>query len=283
MDSLFGSKHFFVYNVFMSIIFSDIDGTIYGPDHKIHPGLKPAIKEAKKASVMFTIATGNAGFKSIQDLAKELGAKYLINSNGAGIIDIISGKYIHKNMLSKEKANKALQYGNALKVHADWWNESSLMCNEYSLTYVKNIIKNAMASDGPEIEIVSEITTNIFKIEFYGEDIKKMDILQKQLEKEGLTVARMKPEHIEVTKPGVSKAHALEIVCNLHSVNPKDAMSIGDSANDETMLKIAGYSYAMANASKQVKEWAKYHTTAYNQNGVGMAIMDYLHRTKKNR
>ncbi len=267
----------------MSIIFSDIDGTIYGPEHKIHPGLKPAIKEAKKASVMFNIATGNGAFTAIRDLAQELGAKYLINSNGAGIVDLVSGEYIHKNMLSKDKTNQALQMANDLKVHADWWDDKNIYCNEYVSEEAKVLIQNAMASKGPELIITDKVVGDMFKIEFYDYDISKIDKLEIMLKEIGLTVARMKPIHIEVTKPGVSKAHAIEKICEIHNVNVDEVMSIGDSANDETMLKLAGYSYAMANAPQLVKTWAKYHTSAYNQNGVGMAIMDYLHRTKKDR
>ncbi len=267
----------------MSLIFSDIDGTIYGPEHKIHPGLKPAIKEAKKASVMFNIATGNGAFNAIKELANELGAKYLINSNGAGIVDLVSGEYIHKNMLTKEETNEALQMANELKVHADWWNDKNIYCNKYVSEEAKGLIQKAMASKGPEIIISNTVDAEMFKIEFYDHDVKKIDKLEKELKQIGLTVARMKPIHIEVTKPGVSKAHAIEIICGIHNTDVSEVMSIGDSANDETMLKLAGYSYAMANAPKIVKEWAKYNTTAYNQNGVGMAIMDYLHRTKKDR
>ncbi|NQZ29564.1 MAG: HAD family hydrolase [Mycoplasmatales bacterium] len=267
----------------MSLIFSDIDGTIYGPDHKIHPDLKPAIKEAKKASVMFNIATGNGAFKAIRDLASELGAKYLINSNGAGIVDLVSGEYIYKNMLSKDITNQALQMANELKVHANWWNDKHIYCNEYVSEEAKTLIQQAMASMGPEIIISNEVTDDMFKIEFYDYDIQKIDELEKRLKEIGLTVARMKPIHIEVTMPNVSKAHSIQIICDIHNVAIEEVMSIGDSANDETMLKIAGYSYAMANAPKVVKTWAKYHTSAYNQNGVGMAIMDYLHRSKKDR
>ncbi|TCG11667.1 Cof-type HAD-IIB family hydrolase [Mycoplasma todarodis] len=267
----------------MSLIFSDIDGTIYGPEHKIHPGLKPAIKEAKKASVMFNIATGNGAFKAIKELANDLGAKYLINSNGAGIVDLVADEYIHKNMLSQEMTNKALQLANELEVHANWWNDKNIYCNKYVSDEAREIIKAAMASKGPEIIVSDEVVDEMFKIEFYDYDTEKIDKLELSLKELGLTVARMKPIHIEVTKPGVSKAHAIEIICERHNAKVEDVMSIGDSANDETMLKLAGYSYAMANAPKIVKEWAKYNTTAYNQNGVGMAIMDYLHRTKKDR
>ena len=111
-----------------------------------------------------------------------------------------------------------------------------------------------MASKGPEITIAENINEDIFKIEFYDHDIKKIDELEDKLNKLGLTVARMKPIHIEVTKPDVSKAHAIEIICEMHNVDPSEIMTIGDSANDETMLKLAGYSYAMANAPKIVKE-----------------------------
>lgn len=55
-------------------------------------------------------------------------------------------------------------------------------------------------------------------------------------------------------------------------------MAVGDSENDISMLSLVGYSYAMANSNKYVKIFAKYHTSAFDQEGVVMAIKDFLYR-----
>jgi hydroxymethylpyrimidine pyrophosphatase-like HAD family hydrolase len=50
-------------------------------------------------------------------------------------------------------------------------------------------------------------------------------------------------------------------------------MAIGDNFNDVSMLKVAGASFAVANAEDGVKEFAKYLTSKNSENGVAEAIM----------
>lgn len=57
-------------------------------------------------------------------------------------------------------------------------------------------------------------------------------------------------------------------------------MAIGDSENDISMMKVAGFSYAMDNAKLAVKKVAKYYTSDVLQDGLGEAIRDYIFRTR---
>lgn len=50
-------------------------------------------------------------------------------------------------------------------------------------------------------------------------------------------------------------------------------MAIGDNFNDVSMLKVAGASFAVANAEDGVKVFAKYLTSTNSENGVAEAIM----------
>ena len=53
-------------------------------------------------------------------------------------------------------------------------------------------------------------------------------------------------------------------------------MAVGDNFNDVSMLKAAGYSFAMANAEPEVKSYAKYETTSNYDGGVANAIYQSL-------
>ncbi len=265
----------------MSMIFSDIDGTIYGTEKKVHKDMFQNIKEAKKASVMFNIATGNGMWPKIIDLGKSLGAKYLINSNGAGIYDLVEEKSIYTNMISQKDAQKVLGIANKYELGSDWWDENKIYFNQYASEELMQVVINAVSEDENNAQISNEILGDIFKIELYDKNYKMIEKARQEIIALGLEVAHIKPEHLEITKSGVSKAHAIEILCANHSVDPSKVMTIGDSANDITMLELTEYSYAMANSPQNIKEVAKFHTAAYNQNGVGMAIIDFLHRTQK--
>ena len=90
--------------------------------------------------------------------------------------------------------------------------------------------------------------------------------------------------NIEIQNKNVNKASAikwmLENVYQNDDITTNDIMTIGDSNNDLAMLKLANYSYAMANASKDALNSAHYFTSSVEQNGLGEAIIDYLYRYK---
>jgi hydroxymethylpyrimidine pyrophosphatase-like HAD family hydrolase len=49
-------------------------------------------------------------------------------------------------------------------------------------------------------------------------------------------------------------------------------MSIGDNLNDASMLEAASVSFAMGNATEEIKEVARYLTDTNVNHGVGKAI-----------
>lgn len=57
-------------------------------------------------------------------------------------------------------------------------------------------------------------------------------------------------------------------------------MVFGDSGNDVEMLKLAKYSYAMDDASKEAKAAARYQAGSNDASGVLETIEHYLRRFK---
>ncbi len=269
----------------MNIIFSDIDGTLYTSDfnHKkdIHPQTTKDIKFAQDKGVEFVLTTGNAYLQYMQELAKSLNTKYSINSNGASIYDLVKGEYIFKSMIPPEKANKILQHAIENKVAVIWWDEENIFVNEFVPEKIINIIKRAVNNE-TGIKVSDKIIAPIFKIETYDtpENVKGFDKLEKSLD---LQFAHMAPGHVEITHTGVSKGLAIKYLCNHLGVDLADTMGIGDSANDIGMFEEVGHSYAMANSPDNIKKLTDHHTAAVEQNGLGMAIVDYLYREKLDR
>lgn len=98
------------------IIFSDVDGTIYGEDHGILPSTIKDINIARSKGVEFIVATGNGMvFASMERLAKNLDVRYFITSNGATLYDIKEKKYLIEKSLEASVADKILQKATELK------------------------------------------------------------------------------------------------------------------------------------------------------------------------
>lgn len=66
------------------------------------------------------------------------------------------------------------------------------------------------------------------------------------------------------------------------NIKPQEVMAFGDSENDETMLKWAKNSYALANGNERAIKAAKFKTErTNNEGGVGFTILENLTNIEK--
>lgn len=262
-------------------IYSDVDGTIYGHarDGKIHEHNIEAIEKAKKLGVEFVIATGNGNFAIMQNLCARLGVRYLITSNGAGIYDFQKRDYIYKSYIPKAKAEKLVEIAMGLNSFAAGWNEQDFYITLDKVTPELKSLYAKVMLEHKEMMHIGEIESNLFKFEVYDTP-EKVDQFIEAARDLDLQMARMKPGHVEITHEGVSKGEAVKTLNEILGVEKNDFMTIGDSANDHSMLLITDYAYAMANADDKTKKIAKLHTSSAEQGGLGEAIDDFLYRKR---
>lgn len=81
---------------------------------------------------------------------------------------------------------------------------------------------------------------------------------------------------IEITHPEASKAKGMESVCQHLEIPLEKCFAIGDSGNDISMLKKAGFGVAMGNAPCEVKEVADYVASRNDEDGVAKAIERFV-------
>lgn len=264
-------------------IYSDVDGTIYSHNQTYHPETKEAIRYAQKKHVEFIMCTGNPFFENMKNMSKELEVDYFIGSNGAIIFDVKNEEVIKLNTMTQKESQDILDVMNELEIGADWWDSNDLFANEFVEDKVIKILQNVISKDRT-LEVKMTTGEGVHKVEGYTldtpEGIAKIDELEKRLSNSGLQVARMKPFHLEVTKPGVSKGEAVKWLSNHLNIEMDNVMTIGDSANDHSMFDVTEFAYAMGNANDVTKKRAKLHTSTVEQNGLGEAIIDFMYRKR---
>lgn len=260
------------------IIFSDIDGTLYARDRKIHPQTKADIFYAQKNNVELIFATGNGYFGHIKKLVKKFNCNYIITSNGATIFDIKNNKVIYHSTIEKSIGQELVNFANKNKIETAWWDNKSMYFNSYG-DRVKKTARMITTDIPSELKTTDIVTNDFYKIEFYT-DPKMMEKLIDAIKPYNLQVARIDKHHIEVTNLNTSKGSAIKWITQKFEVDLAKTMGIGDTTNDLTMLATVGHSYAMANASTAVKKQSMHHSSSVEQNGLGEAIQDFLFRNK---
>ncbi|MEW6592953.1 MAG: phosphoglycolate phosphatase [Candidatus Hadarchaeota archaeon] len=77
---------------------------------------------------------------------------------------------------------------------------------------------------------------------------------------------------IHIKSPEVNKGGALRRLAEMMGVPLDNIAAIGDGQNDVEMLQAAGVSFAVANASDEVKKSGKFVTKGYHGEGVAEAV-----------
>lgn len=264
-------------------IFSDIDGTIYPLENpvidNIHPQTFKDIIEAQKLGIEFIFATGNGYFENVRKLGKEFNCRYIITSNGATIWDLLNQKIIYNKKISQKMAQEILDFANNKQMTSSWWDDDVAYYNEYKGLKMAEQISKFMTNKKSRIIKMDKIKNDIYKIEFYDKP-EVINAMIAFLEKMPLQIAKIDETNIEVTALNVSKGEAVKWLSNHLQFDLNHVMTIGDTSNDISMLKLAKHAYAMANASASAKKYANHHTSSVEQNGLGEAIQDFIYREK---
>ena len=74
---------------------------------------------------------------------------------------------------------------------------------------------------------------------------------------------------------GINKGTAVIDLSKHYNIPLSDIMVLGDDINDIEMLKVAGLSVVMDNASEEIKKLGNYITSDNNSDGVAKALMHF--------
>lgn len=263
----------------MYIIFSDVDGTIYkyGPK-TLELRTVEDIKLAQSHGIEFILVTGNAHLSAVISLAQTLDVRFLITSSGATIFDFKTNQFIRNLFLNASVIEKVIEKAREAKVSILSWNHKHLFYEDNAAMRIKNIVRQTIAFKEP-LKKLAKNDSKLIKIICFGSE-NKIEKLFKDFKKMGFNTLKLRPNALEISPENVSKGEAVTFMTNYLKTSFEYVMTIGDGLIDKSMLSLPVFSYALANAPTEVKQVAKYHSASVEQNGLRMAIIDFLYRNK---
>lgn len=270
----------------MYVIFSDVDGTIYryGPK-TLETRTIEDIKLAQARGVEFVLVTGNAHLSAILLLAKKLDVRYIITSSGATIYDSVKNYFIRNLTLENDVVLSVIEWARQYNSYIlTWDNNGNIYCEDQKSQKIKPLIRHTIALSEQiktiprTVEEIKEIMP-LNKIIIFGLPIA-IENLMREFTVRGFNCLKLRNEALEVVPRDISKGEAVKFMINYFQTNFEKAMAIGDGPIDQSMLSLPLASYVLANADSETKKIAKYHTASVEQNGLGMAIIDFLYRNK---
>ena len=219
-------------------LFSDIDGTLGRTETGIPKRNINAIKNFIENGGTFGVATGR--YLSDLDFVKEVPINgYSLINNGASIYSFSKNKFLYDKMLPKE----SFEYFKKLATeNLDWGLVAVNKQGYLNVNYINNRIK--FNKEFPTINL-DTLQGPFYKFLFLVDKNKIKDII-KSLNNNNLYkdvyFVQSGDNLFEMVLKGVNKGMALNFLCKEQGINIKNTFFIGDSFNDEQIMKIAGVS-----------------------------------------
>lgn len=270
----------------------DLDGTLLTKENLIHPQTIEGLKLVKQKGHYNVIATGR-GLANILPLfgKNDLSSiDYIICSNGAmihnpktkenQIIKAIDPKVmdvVYKVFLESESILLRVDtiYKNQTLIHDKYLTEWATKSHAMGDNYYKPSTKQEVWQN------INNPQTIITQIALLNEQDKAKEItdqLVKELKPFGCEVYLTNLIYSDINGVNVSKLNGLKLLAKDLNINLKNLVAFGDSGNDVSMLKNAGYSIAMDNAADDAKAAAKAIIGNHNTGTIGEFIQSYLEK-----
>ncbi len=251
----------------ISIILSDLDGTLFHDDKSISDYSKKMIAEAQKRGILFGVCTSRAKVNAAQFLG---GIKPdVLITNGGGLVHCRADK-IYSCEFTVDEIRTLIKKtfevcGPAATLSVD--NEHGLYCNTkeelgdkyWTYTDFFDFKETAMKMciETLDLEKVEKIASSI--------GLDKIDYLPFS-----------DIPWYKMSKKGATKEKAIEALCSHLKISPEEIVAFGDDFNDIGMLKLCGKGIAMKNAIPEVQQIADEVCLSNEEDGLANWIEENL-------
>jgi Cof subfamily protein (haloacid dehalogenase superfamily) len=259
----------------------DLDDTLLRSDLSISFRTRNAIKRAESAGVVIVLASGRVP-SAMESFARQLGLHkrpgFLICNNGTIIQESHTGNIINEKRIDPKAAliayDLAAAEGFPVQIYEDdimYVSRSNEFADyDQKITGLRQVVVEnfrAMVAAGchkllvPGDPMILRPLENLLKTYVGGE----------------VTIFTSKPYFLEILPAHTDKGTALAKVAETAGVPREAVLAIGDSMNDEAMLRWAGIGVAMVNGDKRIKDIADLITERSNDDdGVAEIIEHYV-------
>jgi Cof subfamily protein (haloacid dehalogenase superfamily) len=261
----------------IALVVSDVDGTLLTGDKTLTDGARNAVRALRAAGIGFTIVSSRPtigmGFL-IEPLAITLPVGAF---NGSSIVDA-QLKPLEQHLIAPAVAQRSLDVLNEFGV--DIW----LFSNER--WYTKNpdgeYVPHEKRAIKADPTIISDFTPHLSeacKIVGASSDaalLARCEAAMQQAVGAEATAVRSQTYYLDVTPPGHDKGTFVGNIARRLGISTDAVATIGDMQNDLPMFAKAGISFAMGNATDDVKKRATHVTDSNERDGFARAMETVL-------
>ena len=261
----------------IALVVSDVDGTLVTKDKILTDDAKSAVRALREAGIGFTIVssrpTVGMGF-----LIAPLALTLPIGSfNGSSIVDA-QLKPIEQHLIAPGVAQRSI--GVLDEFGVDIW----LFSNDrwYTRNPEGEYVPNEMRAIKADPTMIADFTPHLgeaCKIVGASSDaalLARCEAAMKQAVGAEATAVRSQSYYLDVTPAGHDKGTFVENIAKRLGISTGAVATIGDMQNDLPMFAKSGMSFAMGNATDDVKKCATHVTDTNERDGFARAMETVL-------
>ncbi len=251
----------------IKLIVTDMDGTLLDDHKNINEEFHEIYNELRSRGIKFVVASGRHYSEMHKYFKPQYNDMIYIAENGGQIV--YEDEEIFASTMDIENIKNIAE--DAIKINGV---DIIISGSEYLYFYNYNNKSKEEIRDFyfkfKVIDDFSQINEKVFKISIYnelGSDYHTHKTIYDNWE-DTMTVTPASFVWTDIYNKEVNKGVAVNVLKEKFGIRDEEVMVFGDYNNDIEMLKQGFHSYAMENASEEVKKTARFMAKNNNDNGV---------------
>ena len=265
----------------IQLICMDLDGTALSSDRKtFSPRLIAALEAAHQKGIAITPVTGRQfGLLPPAVTGHPVWENLVVTCNGGGIYRLGTGECLLSRHISKDALEQLLDIAEKFRIPLEFSVDSRLHLTKESYDAqlphenLRFHVHTILAQSGVIVDSLRPLCGKIVEkaqLPWIPPEISKA--VEAALQDVAVSAVWSSATSMEITHPNANKGAALASLCRLLNISPENTMALGDSGNDEGMLRAAGLGVAMGNAPDFIKIASDAVTETNENDGAAIAI-----------
>jgi len=261
----------------IALVVSDVDGTLLTRDKTLTEASKAAVERLRAAGIAFTITSSRPSI-GMGFLIEQLAITLPVGAfNGSSIVDAAMNP-VEQHLIPASAVARSLEVLGESGVDIWLFTHDQWLTRNAGGEYVPNE-KRAIKADPTVIDDFTPYVSKACKVVGSSSDSGKLarcEAAMQQALGAQATAVRSQDYYLDITPPGVNKGTFVQTMARRLAISTDAVATIGDMHNDVAMFAVSGLSFAMGNASDEVKKHAKRVTWSNEEDGFARAMQIVL-------
>lgn len=264
----------------VKLVVTDMDGTLLDSRGGLDPKFFILVRELKSYGLKVAVASGRQYYSLVNKLKEVEEELIFIAENGSIVME--GEKQLHIQPMGRELAMEIVR---CLKKIGGKY---IIVCGRKS-AYIEQTDPRFMKPFLMHYDKY-EVVDDLLAVE--GDDYLKVTVCDLEGAEENTLphVEHLKDDlqvklsgdiWVDFTHKQAQKGNALQKLQEIYNISPEETMSFGDYLNDLELFDHSCFSYAMANAHKEVLEKATFKAKSNDEGGVLLVLEELLQELKK--